>query len=50
MALWRLVSGGWKGGKPQHLQEEKGLLDGSEDIVLAWSSDEIFSASFFHLK
>lgn len=32
------------------LQEEKGLLDGSEDMVLAWSSDEIFSVSFFHLK
>lgn len=41
---------GGREGKPQHVQEEKGLLDGCEDIVLAWSSDEIFSASFFHLK
>lgn len=47
---WSVV-GGKEGRKFWHLYEKKGLLDGSEEVLLlSWRNDEVFSASFLHLK
>lgn len=45
------VGGGKEGSKFWHLYEKKGLLDDSEEVLLlSWRNDEVFSASFLHLK
>lgn len=40
----------WVEGREALLSVGEGAFDSNEDIVLAWSNDEIFSASFLHLK